>query len=490
MSRYKKLTLLHSNDMHGDFLAQNVDEKLVGGVSMLSGYVSKVRNEEKNTLYCIAGDMFRGSVIDSEFKGVSTIEIMNMLSPDVVTVGNHETDYGIAHLLFIEKCAKFPIINANLHIKTNGSRLFKPHHIFELDGMKILFIGIITESVMKQARNEGLIGSFLDVYEAAQGVGRICNAYTTTDVDLTVLLTHIGFEEDKQLAEQLDPACGVDIIVGGHSHTFIDEPAVVNGIPVVQAGVGTDGIGRFDITVDTKNNCIYDYKWQFLPIVPENCPRDEEIDEILTSYKTVTDVKYSRVISRFKRKLTHPDRFRETELGDLFCDILAERLGVDVMLLASGSIRGEELGPVVQYRNLTECFPYDGKVNMLTVTGRQLHSMLKFMLRDEVWQGGGSGFFQLSKRLRVYYDVPEGRIISLTFDGKPVEDDALYRIGLQQFQYSSFEKYFDLPIHEIEDKYPTKTIATSVRDIIEEYLSDGQNIDAVLDGRITITGKK
>ena len=152
MSEYKKLTLLHSNDLHGDFLAEQVDESLVGGVSRLSGYVNQVRNEEANTLYCIAGDMFRGSVIDSEFKGISTIEIMNTIAPDVVTLGNHETDYGIAHLLFLEKCAKFPIINANLYIKSNMARLFRPHLVLEVDGMKILFIGIITENVMRQAK--------------------------------------------------------------------------------------------------------------------------------------------------------------------------------------------------------------------------------------------------------------------------------------------------------------------------------------------------
>ena len=145
MENIKKLTILHSNDLHGDFLAERIDEKLIGGVSMLSGYVGKVRREEKNTIYCIAGDMFRGSVIDSEFRGISTIEIMNMLSPDVVTIGNHEIDYGIAHLLFIEKCAQFPIINANLYLTTNQMRLFKSHVILEVDGMKIMFIGILTE---------------------------------------------------------------------------------------------------------------------------------------------------------------------------------------------------------------------------------------------------------------------------------------------------------------------------------------------------------
>ena len=154
MKHTKKITILHSNDLHGDFLAEQVDEKLVGGVSMLSGYIEKVRAEEPNTIYAIAGDMFRGSVIDSEYKGLSTIEIMNALAPDVVTIGNHEVDYGIAHLLFIEKCARFPIINANLYIKNTPTRLFTPYKILRVDGMNILFIGIITEEVLAATKND------------------------------------------------------------------------------------------------------------------------------------------------------------------------------------------------------------------------------------------------------------------------------------------------------------------------------------------------
>ncbi|MDY5933926.1 MAG: metallophosphatase, partial [Oscillospiraceae bacterium] len=308
MSRYKKLVLLHSNDMHGDFLAEDIDDRLVGGVSMLSGYVDKVRKEEPNTLYCIAGDMFRGSVIDSEYKGLSTIEIMNALAPDVVTLGNHETDYGISHLLFLEKCAKFPIINANLFIRTNQARLFRPHVILEVDGMKILFIGILTEEVISQTKNEGLIGSFVGINEAATEVGRICNAYNAIDIDFTVLLTHIGFEEDKKLAEMLDPSWGVDVIIGGHSHTFITEPAKVNDILIVQAGTGTDQIGRFDIVVDTDNNCVSEYEWQSVPINDDHCPRDSEIERLIANYKADTDVKYNRIVTRFRRELTHPDR--------------------------------------------------------------------------------------------------------------------------------------------------------------------------------------
>ena len=103
--------------------------------------------------------MFRGSVIDSEYKGLSTIEIMNAFAPDVVTIGNHEVDYGIAHLLFIEKCARFPIINANLYIKNTPTRLFTPYKILQMDGMHILFIGIITQDVINQTKSESLVGS-------------------------------------------------------------------------------------------------------------------------------------------------------------------------------------------------------------------------------------------------------------------------------------------------------------------------------------------
>ena len=256
MSNIKKLTLLHSNDMHGDFVAENIGDDLVGGVSMLSGYVQKVRKEEENVLYTISGDMFRGSVIDSEYRGVSTIEIMNMIAPDVATLGNHEADYGISHLLFLEKCARFPIINANLYLTTNQVRLFKSHIILEVGGMKVMFIGILTEEVLAQARQERLIGSFVDVHEAAAEVGKICNAYRTEDIDFTVLLTHIGFEEDRKLAALLDPKWGVDVIIGGHSHTLLEEPDIVNGIPIVQAATGTAQIGRFDINIDTDTNSI------------------------------------------------------------------------------------------------------------------------------------------------------------------------------------------------------------------------------------------
>lgn len=482
----KKLTILHSNDLHGDFLAESVDEQLIGGVSRLSGYVNQTRGEESNTIYCIAGDMFRGSVIDSEFRGVSTIEIMNMLAPDVVAIGNHETDYGIAHLLFLEKCAKFPIINANLHIKTNNARLFKPYHIVETDGMKILFIGILTEDIINQTRNEGVIGSFVDVHEASQEVGRICNAYHAVDIDLTVLLTHIGFEEDKALAELLDPAWGVDIIIGGHSHTFLEEPAVINDILIVQAGTGTDQIGRFDITVDTDNNRVSDYCWQSIPIDAAHCPRDAALEGIISYYKTQTDEKYQRMITRFKRQLTHPSRYQETELGGLFADILRDSLRMDIMLLGSGSVRTTELGPIVLLSDLAECFPYNDPIYMCSITGSQFRRMILYMLRDEALEGGHTEFYQLSDGLEVVYDRNTHSFSKFDFCQMPIEDDRVYTVGIQSYHFKNFEEMFSVPMEEISQNGKPRMVATNSQEILEEYLSEHQNLDRSVSGRLII----
>jgi len=489
MSKYKNLILLHSNDMHGDFFAEHLDDQLVGGVSMLSGYVDHVRNTEKNVLYCIAGDMFRGSVIDSEYKGISTIEIMNAISPDVVTLGNHEIDYGIAHLLFLEKCARFPIINANLYVKTNHARLFKSHLIKEIDGMKILFIGIITENVLRAAKSEEFVGTIIDVNEAAQEVGKIANAYRSTDIDLTVLLTHIGFEQDKELAEKLDPAWGVDLIIGGHSHTFLEQAAVVNDIVIVQAGTGTDLIGRFDLILDTDNNCIDSFKWCCIPIDEMNCMKDDSIEQLILSYKMHTDKKYNRVLTRFYRQYTQFSRIGQSELGSLFTDILASKKSLDIMFLASGSIRSSKLGPLVQYGDLMSAFPYDGPIYLMKIKGSVLRQMIQYMLRDDVIYGRCSGYFQVSEKLCVEYDAFHHCFLKFEINEKPVQDEQIYRIGLLKYHYLSFEQFFGSYKQEIEELYPSSIIASSAKDILVEALSSFQKKDVSSEGRITLINK-
>ena len=484
MKNLKKLTLLHSNDMHGDFLAEKIDSKLVGGVSRLCGYVNKVRAKEKNVLYCIAGDMFRGSVIDSEFKGISTIEIMNLLGPDVATIGNHEVDYGIPHLLFLEKCANFPIINANFYIRTNQRRMFESHYIAEIDGMKILFIGVITQDVLAHTRMEEYIGSFVDISEAAVEVGRICNAYNAIDIDFTILLTHIGFEEDKTLAAILDPAWGVDVIIGGHSHTLPKEPALVNDILIVQAGTGTDQIGRFDIMVDTDRNAVDSYTWSTVPINEETCPRDEEMYEFIMHYKEITDKKYNRIVTRFAQRLTHPSRFQETALGNFTADALCDSLGVDIAFMGSGAIRSHALGPVIRYKDYSECFPFDEATYMIHVTGEHLQRMVRRFLREEAFSGAHTEFYQLSHGLRVVWSRSQQQFKEFTFNGEPMLKDKVYKIAISKYHFSNLKEFLDITLEEIEANGGFKIVATSYRDVIEEYFSSHHHLYREVEGRL------
>ena len=470
MSHLKKLTLLHSNDLHGDFLAEEIDFGLLGGVSMLSGYINKVRNEEPNVIYAIAGDMFRGSLIDSEFKGISTIEIMNLLAPDVVTVGNHEIDYGLTHLLFLEKCANFPIINANIYETLNGSRLFRSHIVLEAGGLRILFIGIITKDVLPQTKAEELIGSLIDIRETAEEVRKVTDAYRTFNIDMTVLLTHIGFEEDKKLAEALGPSCDIDIIIGGHSHTTLEEPCVVAGIPIVQAAVGTDQIGRFDIAFDVCNKLIESYSWKLIPITEEYCPRDTALEEVIEKYKTVTDAKYRRILTRFAREYTHPRRDMETELGDLIAEGMRAQLDVDLALIASGSIRAESLGPIVTLEDFMIAFPYSSSMIGFGLNGAQLRKIVNYLMREDAFdENVYTEWFQFSDGFFCEYDRSTGEILRLAIDGKDVQDEEVYHAAMQSYFFCSIEHFLGISVEEVEKNGEPTELASSAQNVMIEY---------------------
>ncbi|MBQ1267089.1 MAG: 5'-nucleotidase C-terminal domain-containing protein, partial [Proteobacteria bacterium] len=141
------------------------------------------------------------------------------------------------------------------------------------------------------------------------------------------------------------------------------------------------------LEIDTDTNSIRRFQWKSVPITDEHCPKDVALEGILNHYKHAAEKKYSRVITKLKRQLTHPSWYQETELGGFLADILQESLRLDMMLVGSGSIRVSEMGPIVLFSDLTECLPYDDSAIALWVTGEQLKKMILYMLRDEVFGG-------------------------------------------------------------------------------------------------------
>jgi 5'-nucleotidase / UDP-sugar diphosphatase len=487
--RTKKFTILHSNDMHGDFLAEAAQGqgKTIGGLAHLSGYLNKVRNEEENVLYVIAGDMLQGSLIDSEWKGVSTIEIMNWLAPDVVAIGNHEVDYGLAHLLFLEKLANFPLVNANLYLTKNHKRLLSPYKILKKSGFDVLFTGIITEKIMDSIKQDALISSFVTLSEASEEVGRICNSYKNDDIDLTILLTHIGYESDLELAELLKPEWGVDMIIGGHSHTILDKPAKANNILIATAGVGTDQIGRFDIVVDDDTNAIVDYTWKLIPINEDLAPKDEALEAFIHSYRDKVDEKYGQLLCHFDRQLMHPKREEETPLGNLIADILAENAGADVMLVGSGSIRVKSLGPAVTMKDFLACFPYDDALTRFSVTGKQLKQIFGHIMRLSNRDGEGE-CYQVNHRVKAVYNDSTQSLTSLSVDGKPVVNTRVYTLGLQNYHVSSCEPYLGISSTDLLQQGCDKVVTTSIQPVLEEHLRTHSHYDHTLTGRLVYGG--
>ena len=481
----KKLTILHSNDFHGDFLPKTEEGVEIGGLARLAGYVNKVRQEKENVIYAVAGDMFRGSVIDSEYQGLSTIDLMNTLRPDVATIGNHEVDYGFAHLLFLEKCTKFPLINANLFITMNNSRIFTPYINVDVGGMRIMFIGILTEEVLASTKGEKIIGTFIDLEAAAKEVGIICDNYRTVRTDMTVLLTHIGYENDVKLAELLDPDWGVDMIIGGHSHTFMEQPEIVQGIPIVQAGTGSSVIGQIDLQYDQEAGRILDFRWKCVPINEKTAPNDEVMADLIDSYRTQTDTKYKRVVTRWARKLTHPSREQETEMGNLYADVMVDDASYDIMLFGSGSIRKKELGLVIEYQDMVENTPFDDVIYMVEVTGAEWRRIVQHLMRDDAWVGE-TEFYQVSRGVKIVYRKSTHTIEELSFNGAPVTDDMRLRIGLQAYHFKNFDAFFGVPLEEVKKNMKPRVVATSQNNIIEEYFTMNQGLDAQVEGRITV----
>jgi 5'-nucleotidase/UDP-sugar diphosphatase len=486
MAGTRRFTILHSNDMHGDFLAEQAagGGELIGGLPFLSGYINKVRAEEENVLYVISGDMVQGSIIDSDFKGTSTMQIMNYLSPDVVALGNHEVDYGLPHLLFLEKIANFPIVNANLYIKPFEKRMMRPYHIVSMAGFDILFTGILTEKVMDAIRLDELIGTFVTLEEAGAEVGKICDAFKNDDIDLTIVLTHIGFESDKELAAMLRPEWGVDMIIGGHSHTMLEQPESVNGILIAQAGTGTNQIGRFDIVVDDDTNSIVEWKWQLIPIDEHIAEPDLRMAEFIESFKTVVDRKYSVIVTKFTEPLTHPLREEESALGNLLADALAEGTQSDVVLLGSGSVRVKQMGPAVSLMDFISCFPYDDSLIRYQVGGATLKKAFARWMRPENRNGEGE-CYQVNSGIRAVYSNSTQELMSLSVNGTPVDDGTTYSLVLQGYHAKNAGPYLDLTPEELTAAAPSRVAATSAQTVLREWLLAHQNACRKVEGRLT-----
>jgi len=265
-SRQKHITILHTNDVHSHidpFGPNHPRNPNQGGVARRATLIERVRKENPNTLLLDAGDIFQGTPYFNFYGGELEFKLMSMLDYDVATIGNHDFDNGIDGLYAQLPHAKFEFVNANYNFKnTVLDTHVKPYKIFKKDGIKIGIFGVgikLAGLVDKKLYKET---EYLHPIEVAQDMSRILKE--EEKCDLVICLSHIGYFYRKRpdalcdlmLARQTK---NIDLIIGGHTHTFLPKPtieknAVGESVMVNQVGAYGVYVGKVDFYFDDKKN--------------------------------------------------------------------------------------------------------------------------------------------------------------------------------------------------------------------------------------------
>ncbi len=258
----KQITILHTNDVHSHidpFPSHHSRYANLGGISRRAELVKQIREENPYTLLLDAGDIFQGTPYFNFYGGELEFKLMSMLKYDAATIGNHDFDNGIDGLLAQMPYAKFKLLSANYDFRNTVMDGFvDPYKTYELNGIKIgvFGLGIQLEGLVTKDLYKETV--YLDPAEMAQDMSRILREEESCD--LVICLSHLGYEYDNNQIPSDTNLCSatenIDLIIGGHTHTFLDKPVIRKnrkGERVIINQVGCYGInlGRIDFYFDS-----------------------------------------------------------------------------------------------------------------------------------------------------------------------------------------------------------------------------------------------
>jgi 5'-nucleotidase len=260
----KKITILHTNDVHSHidpFPATDPKNPNLGGVSRRAALIESIRKENKNVLLLDAGDIFQGTPYFNYYGGEPELKLMSMLKYDLATMGNHDFDNGIDGFKKVLPHANFDFVSANYDFRnTILDDIVKPYKIFNMDGVKIGIFGLGVELaglVDKKLYKETV---YLDPVEiATQITSELKNVHKC---ELIICLSHLGYAYKDEKISDIKLAGmtrDIDLIIGGHTHTFLDKPTVVKNadskdVLVNQVGCYGINLGRIDFYLNESKN--------------------------------------------------------------------------------------------------------------------------------------------------------------------------------------------------------------------------------------------
>ena len=265
-----RLTILHTNDQHSriePFDASNARNPNQGGVARRASLIEQIRNKEKNILLLDSGDIFQGTPYFNYYGGELEFKLMSLMKYDASTIGNHDFDNGLQGLYAQLPHATFDFISANYDFKNTVMDGFvKPYKVFDKNGIKVGVFGLGVE--LQGLVDKKMYGAtvYNDPIETAQDMVRILKK--EQKCDLIICLSHIGYSYRNEPEKICDLKLAaltndIDMIIGGHTHTFLDKPTIVknlDGKEVLVNQVGCYGInlGRIDVFFDSNKNKIHE----------------------------------------------------------------------------------------------------------------------------------------------------------------------------------------------------------------------------------------
>jgi 5'-nucleotidase/UDP-sugar diphosphatase len=473
--RTVKFTILHTNDTHGHILPHSYPETFepnsplsrlksrrhIGGAARRATLVKQIRREPGRQVMLIdAGDWMDGTPFSTEYKGEADIAVMNAIGYDLATLGNHEFSNPLPQVRKMISDARFPIICANAFVKETGQPLTTPYIIREVEGAKIAFFGLLTESTRTYpgARND------LNIAEAIATARRLV-PQLRRQADFVVAVTHIGVEEDRKLAALVD---GIDVIVGGHSHTMLPQPLFlanvptlpdsVNGTIIVQNFQWAGTLGRLNLTLRRSAEgrwTISGYDGRLIPIL-SSIPEDPQTLAVIRRYWEPIAGKYAEVIGEALDDFTRKgDDYAEY---NLMADAMRATAATEFDLQNLGGVRAPLVRGPITYADLVTVDPFSNTIYTFKITGSQLKTLL------EKERPAVSG---------IRYVIEYGRLKEATISGQPIEDSRIY-FGSTNSYYAQFI------LRDITDKTDTGVSRISA---LVEYIRRQKRIKPAYDGR-------
>ena len=428
-----RLTIIHTNDLHGHILPEKIvgQRNRTGGYTVFAAWLKEQRQENKKDGIPLrlvdAGDIYAGTPEGNLTKGAAIVELMNAVGYDVITTGNHEYDCGFYNLLRLARQARFPFLAANVSRKSNGHlpEFARPFIIKDYQGLRIGIVGVVTdetpEITLASSTDRLLFRPPVPVVSFYRKLLR------EEAIDLLVVLSHLGLEEDRELANQVE---GINLIIGGHTHDLLPQPvrAGKSETLICQAGAYGRYAGRLDLWIDGDRDKIVKYKYSIFSNREGSYPPNLKIDRLVDKIKERVGAKYEEPVGLTLSDIL-PAEDQESNLGDLITDAIRAKTGTEISFQNPYGIRGDLLTGEITLRNIFQVLPFEDKIVTMKLTGGQISKLLEqsFSLRKGMLQVSG---------LRAEYNprLPVGRrLISLRIGDETANPQKLYSVSVAGF---------------------------------------------------------